>query len=148
MLVSHFQTTGKYDRIDDVKCLPPLSMPCSSLIFKPPESMTEVMKWNVYPPKHSMLVSHFQTTGKYDRSHVKKCIPTYTFHARLSFSLHLKVWQNCREPGPNSECVLFYLTFNLKPTMSNSKNGFELVSRGSKTRFWSFLKPVQNHENP
>ena len=44
MLVSHFQTTGKYDRIDDVKFLPPLSIPCSSLIFKPPESMTEVMK--------------------------------------------------------------------------------------------------------
>ena len=49
MLVSHFQTTGKYDRIDDVKCLP--------------------------PPKHAMLVSHFQITGKYDRSHEVKCIP-------------------------------------------------------------------------
>ena len=69
----------------------PLSIPCSSLICKPPKNMTEVMTTNVYPPKHSMLVSHFQTTGKYDRSHVKKCIPPYTFHARLSFSLHLKV---------------------------------------------------------
>ena len=40
----------------------PLSIPCSSLIFIPPESMTEVMTINVYPPKHSMLVPHFHTT--------------------------------------------------------------------------------------
>ena len=39
-----------------------LSIPCSTLIFTPPESMTEVMTRNVYLPKHSMLVPHFHTT--------------------------------------------------------------------------------------
>ena len=33
--------------------------------------MTLVITTNVYPPKHSMLVSHFQTTGKYDTHHNK-----------------------------------------------------------------------------
>ena len=47
----------------------------SSYSITLPESMTEVMTTNVYPPKHSMLDPHFHTTWKYDRSHDKKCIP-------------------------------------------------------------------------
>ena len=137
MLVSHFHTTWKYDRIYHLwqEMYTPLSIVCSSLIFTPPESMTEVMTINVYPPKHSMLDTHFHTTWKYTRPAAKEwnlaanwhpqdvtnVIPANaadahdklnsmnkdgdieglctnalgmpSFHARHTFSHHLKVWQ-------------------------------------------------------
>ena len=61
-----WRQNGLRDRLkttlNKVQMYTSLSIPCSTLIFTPPESMTEVMTRNVYLPKHSMLVPHFHTT--------------------------------------------------------------------------------------
>ena len=65
-----------------------LSIPCSTLIFTPSESMTEVMTRNVYLPKHAMLDIHFHTTWKYDRSHDKNMYASLSIPcSALSFTL-------------------------------------------------------------